>query len=351
MIKSILRPLKRIVKEPYLRAKWSSRAGEVKARFDVAGPRIIYAITPPSQLSNIGDQAQVVAIYDWFKRFFPEHNVIEIDKDEVIHLVNHFKPFVKDDDIIVLHSGGNLGDRGIWSETSRRTMIQNFPKNKIVSLPQTIHFSDTEKGRKELENSRSIYNAHPDLTVMGRDHQSYALAQEYFEKCKTFESPDFVLSYRWAPDESKETNGKMLYCLRVDSESAINAEQREKLLALAPKPYDVFDTTISEPITKESRKRILDETLQMFSEYDLIVTDRYHGLIFSVLAKRPTVVLPTVDHKLTSAFDWFDEVKFVRFAPEIEAVPGLIDEVAQVNDRSVTDWVKVYFEPMTKLLQ
>ncbi|WMN87498.1 polysaccharide pyruvyl transferase family protein [Vibrio parahaemolyticus] len=294
----------------------------------------------------------MVAIYDWLERNYPDHYIIEVNKDEVINCVSSFKSEVKDDDLIVLHSGGNLGDRGLWSETARRKMITNFPNNKILSLPQTINFRNTDKGQKELAISKEIYNSHPQLTVVARDNESFRLANEYFDKCSTNRAPDFVLSYntRHLNLENQPTNGKVLFCLREDDESDISKEQREKMLKNINREYDVFDTTIPENIYNEQRKQKLDDVLKMFSEYEYIVTDRFHGLIFSILCKKPTVVLKTVDHKLTSAFDWFDDVKFVKFADSTETVNKTIENVLKETSFNVPDWNKQHFDRLTKHL-
>ncbi|ROS65585.1 polysaccharide pyruvyl transferase family protein [Vibrio crassostreae] len=342
----------KVIRKIKSQIKWAKNSSEVKSRFNVSGKRIIYAITPTPELSNLGDQAQVVAIYDWLQRNYPEHSIIEVNKDEVINCVSSFKSHVKNDDLIVLHSGGNLGDRGLWSETSRRTMIFNFPNNKILSLPQTINFRDTDKGQKELATSKAIYNCHPNLTVVARDNESYRLANTYFNKCSTNKAPDFVLSYntQHLELENKPTNGKVLFCLREDDESDISKEQREKMLENSELEYDVFDTTIPENINNDQRKQKLDDVLKMFSEYEYIVTDRFHGLIFSILCKKPTVVLKTVDHKLTSAFDWFDEVNFVKFADSTESVNKTIKEVLKQANFNVPDWNEKHFDQLTKHL-
>jgi pyruvyl transferase EpsI len=328
--------------------KWKLKASEVNSRFDKTGRRIVYAITPTPALSNLGDQAQVVAIYKWLERNYPSHSIIEVNKDEVINCVADFKSKVQGDDLIVLHSGGNLGDRGIWSETSRRKMIVNFPNNKILSLPQTINFRNTVTGQKELKTSKDIYNSHKHLTVVARDNESFKLANQYFDQCSTNKAPDFVLSYNTdhLGLEKTTTNGKVLFCLREDDESAISSEQRVGLLKNSALDYDVFDTTIPENIGNEQRKEKLDEVLKMFSAYEYIVTDRFHGLIFSILCKKPTVVLKTVDHKLTSAFDWFDSVKFVKFAVSVETVNQTVESVLKETDFTVPDWNKKYFDPL-----
>ncbi|MBE3667130.1 hypothetical protein BOO35_18860 [Vibrio navarrensis] len=313
--------------------------------------RIIYAITPPPGLRNIGDQAQVVAIRDWMQKHWPNKEVIELNKDEVITCIKYFKNKIRSQDTIILHSGGNLGDRGIWSERARRTMISNFGDNKIVSLPQTINFHDTDNGRKELTISKDIYNIHRDLTIIARDHQSYKLAQDYFPNCKTDEAPDFVLSYNVDHLNlgKSNTNGKVLFCLREDDESAINKDMRNKLLNSVGMEYDIFDTTIAEPISESNRKKILDETLVMFSKYDMIITDRFHGLIFSVLCKKPTVVLSTVDHKLTSAFDWFDNINYVKFAHSIDDVKKNIDVLEKIETFNNVDWHSLHFNKIAEL--
>lgn len=344
-IKSVLTKIKNFI-------YWKIKLSSVLSKFNVQGDRIIYAITPPPKLSNLGDQAQVVAIYDWLKRNYPKHSIVEVNKDEVINCVNSFKNKVTQSDLIVLHSGGNLGDRGLWSETSRRMMISNFPNNKILSLPQTINFRNTKNGQRELETSKKIYNSHSQLTVVARDNESFNLANKYFNKCLTDKAPDFVLSYstQHLDLENKPTNGKVLFCLREDDESDISKEQRERMLENSKLEYDTFDTTISENINNDQRKQKLDDVLKMFSEYEYIVTDRFHGLIFAILCKKPTVVLKTVDHKLTSAFDWFEEVHFVKFSDSIEAVNETLEEVSKETNFQVPNWNEEYFDKLKKYL-
>ncbi len=183
------------------------------------GAKIIYALTPTAELSNVGDQAQVVAIHAWLKKHYPDRAVVEIDKDVALAATTYIAEHVHPEDLIFLHSGGNLGDRGLWSETGRRQLIEHFPNNRIVSLPQTIHFSDTVDGRLQRKVSQKIYNAHGRLTVLGRDPESGALAAELFPNAQIGTYPDFVLSLN-AKDFNLSVDpaaaGRALACLRVD---------------------------------------------------------------------------------------------------------------------------------------
>lgn len=312
--------------------------------------KIIYALTPPPSLRNVGDQAQAIAINAWLKKHFPHLPVIEVNKVESQDLLPALKWLMQPDDLIFLHSGGNLGDRGIWSENIRRAVIQSFPQNSIVSLPQTIYFSDTPKGRQEQEKTRQIYASHPNLTVMGRDPRSGELATELFPKAQILCMPDFVLSMTPHLKPKPVKVPELLLCLRLDDESALTAEQRQMIGNQLGYRCTYYDTTLADPISRAQRENILEETLNLFQSVDAVVTDRYHGLIFAVLCRKPCVVLRTVDHKLTSAMHWFKEVPFIRFAQDLNEIPAAVESVLRVSSREVPDWNARYFDRIPELI-
>ena len=69
------------------------------------------------------------------------------------------------------------------------------------------------------------------------------------------------------------------------------------------------DTTVDIPPDEviADRKRILHSTFDYFSRFQAVVTDRYHGTIFSLIGNTPVVVLNSNDHKLASGVKWFPE--------------------------------------------
>lgn len=310
--------------------------------------KILYTITPPPKLANVGDHAQAIAIRLWLEKHYPQLPVIEVDKFQSRYFMPALKWLVNPQDLVFLHSGGNLGDRGMRSEKMRRLVIKSFPGNKIVSLPQTIHFSETEVGRREKENTRRIYAAHLNLTIIGRDPRSGELAQELFPHAETHCMPDFVLSLPPKDSGSKNNPPKVLLCLRLDSESALNQTQRQQIADSIPLETIPYDTTLNKPILVEQRESILNGTLNLFSEADVIVTDRYHGLIFTVLCQKPCVVLRTVDHKLTSAIHWFKDIPSIMFAENIDEVPGLVGKCLNIENVKSIDWNKIYFDPLSQ---
>lgn len=314
------------------------------------GPKIVYALTPPQGLRNIGDHAQAVAIHAWLRKHFPDRPVLEITKTETHYCLGQLRRVMGPDDLIFLHSGGNLGDRGIWSETGRRNIIKQCLDNPIISLPQTIFFSDTPDGRRQRAISRQIYSLHPRLTVIGRDLESGKIAAELFPSATTFAMPDFVLSLdretQSKPPGAPQGSPKVLLCLRRDNESTLSDEDKQRLPTLLRATTELYDTTLDKPIELSQRESLLQETLDYFTSFDAVVTDRYHGLIFAVLCHVPTVVLRTVDHKLVSAVDWFSDIRAVKFAQSLEEVPSLLDEIISSAFEGVPDWNTLYFDPL-----
>lgn len=314
--------------------------------------KILYALTPHPGLANVGDQAQAVAINLWLREEFPEYEVFELDKNSCnLTTLSEFSRYFNEDDLVVLHSGGNLGDRGIFSETRRRHVIYCFPQVPVVSLPQTIFFSDTEVGQKEKRRSSALYQAHPKLMVVGRDQQSGALAKELFPEASIKIVPDFVLSLNRedfssssGTNDGAPTKQKLMLCLRNDPEGILNSEEKAALAKRLGGEVTQFDTTLDHPIPRKERSKVIEDTLALFDQHEAVVTDRFHGVIFGVLLGKPVVVLPTVDHKLVSAIEWFSDVENVVLSSAENAHEDL-KRVLEMESSGI-DWKKKHFTPL-----
>ena len=70
--------------------------------------------------------------------------------------------------IILLSGGGNFGDFWYSHQAFREQVVRDFPNNKIIQLPQTIHFLDDWS----VEEARRTINEHKDFTLLCRDRQS-----------------------------------------------------------------------------------------------------------------------------------------------------------------------------------
>ena len=94
--------------------------------------------------------------------------------------------------------------------------------------------------------------------------------------------------------------------------------------------------------------QIILRWLDFIASHDAVVTDRFHGLIFSTIARRPCVLLPTGNHKITAALEWFRDVRFVRLAARPDEVAPLLADVLSVRERSVPDWEACFFTPLAQ---
>lgn len=80
------------------------------------------------------------------------------------------------DGVVLLSGGGNLGDLYPWNQRFRERVIADFPRNRIVQLPQTAHFTSPER----LEASRKAMH-HEQLYLLLRDEASLHMAQASFD--------------------------------------------------------------------------------------------------------------------------------------------------------------------------
>lgn len=314
--------------------------------------KIIYSITPPPRWKDIGDHAQVVAIDAWLAKHYPDIPILEMDKDRARYYLPALKWLTGPDDLILLHSGGNMGDRAMWSEGIRRLLIQSFPDNQIASLPQTIFFSETPRGKREYENTRRIYAQHPDLLIVARDPLSLETARTMFPHARTDCMPDFVLSLEPAPvaDKSDDHTPQVLLVLRSDNEAFITPEQRAAISTMLPYPCAYFDTVTEKPILESEREAVVERCLNTFRDADVVVTDRFHGLIFSVITRTPCVALRSIDHKIIAGRHWFGEVPFIRFAERVEDIPRFVEELRSVTDRTIPDYNRLYFDRLPEVI-
>lgn len=77
---------------------------------------------------------------------------------------------------ILLQGGGNFGDLYELHQRFREDVISQCRQNRIVVLPQTVHFESTER----LADCARLYAAHPDLHICTRDLPSYELVRRNF---------------------------------------------------------------------------------------------------------------------------------------------------------------------------
>lgn len=139
---------------------------------------------------------------------------------------------------IFLQGGGNLGD--IWpdSQKFREGVIADNHDCPIYIMPQSIHFLE----KQSLEEAKSVFNAHPNLTIFCRDQTSFEFAQNHFSQCRSILAPDMV--FMLAPVIQmffkKRRRGKTKFLIRADKE--VKNENLAKIAAAFNVPSEDWET-------------------------------------------------------------------------------------------------------------
>ena len=181
--------------------------------------KIFYVCTP--EHGNIGDHAIAIGRKKYLLDNFKDYFIIEYGTNELYRNYEFIDSILNTKDIFFIHGGGNLGNRYMSEENMRRFVIKRYVNNKIISMPQTIYFDDTENGHTELSTSVEIYK-NPNLLVVARDDYSFEILSNNFSICSMFQCPDMFLYYQKYLNNTvsidKNYTNDIMTILREDSE-------------------------------------------------------------------------------------------------------------------------------------
>lgn len=293
---------------------------------------------------NLGDQAQLMCTEEWIAQNYPGRKVIHtgmlfrpFDDSLRSHVLNPLvlkllllKIFVKQKDLFIGHSGYFFVDHhnGWFTYYS---LIRRF-KNRFIILPQTINFYAPvvkEKAKKAFSNRNN-------LIILCRDEVSYSIAQDLFEGTKLFLYPDIVTSLIGTKQYRVKREG-ILFIIRNDIERHYsNSEIACLKERFAGKRIGQIDTTIevSHKEIKKHRDKLVWECIEKIATYQVVITDRYHGTIFSAIASTPVIVINSADHKLSSGVKWFPQEQFgdaVQYASNLDDAYAKAENILKMN--------------------
>ena len=304
--------------------------------------KMIYLFGSPGH-SNLGDQAQTYCIQHWCCKNLPEYGLfifrLAISRNIILLFL---RKIIGKDDILFCHSGYHLTD--LYDEKKvYYKIIELFPDYPITIFPQTIQFID--KG--EEERCSRIFEKHSDLTLLCRDEVSYKNAKRMFKYTTLLLYPDVVTMLIGDYSFSNVRNGVLL-CKRNDKESFYTHEQIDVLIKRLSdiSKVEITDTTI--PVSykhiAKRRKEVLEDIFDEYSKYQVIITDRYHGTIFSLIAGTPVIVLQSTDHKLSSGVDWFPKDLFGDYITAAENLDIAFNLALDRIKRPVNKEIPKYFQ-------
>lgn len=311
--------------------------------------------------TNIGDTAIAEASRIWINDNYKGYAYLQLQEVEYLKVKFLLKLFIRKNDILFLQGGGNMGDRYPQLESHRRDVVTSFINNRIVIMPVTIYFSESLEGKHELERSVKTYNSHPKLTLLCRDEVSYNFSNEYFNQCKSFCVPDIVCTMKIPKTYSKKNTDKILLCKRNDVELLCDIDIFISKVDSLGIDYLFQDTELSnkknELVYKTAFKNYNEQVddlytvLNCFNNHKLIITDRYHGLVFSYITKTPCIVLDSADHKIKEGIKWFEDCNYIFYiGDDLSLLAPKISEALRLTDFYSSKLVEEAYQRLPKRL-
>ena len=257
--------------------------------------------------SNLGDHAIIIAEREFVSQLAPEYNIYEFTHLECKQYEKIFH-YIKYEDVVLLPGGGFIGS--LWSNEHSLIIkiLKRLKLNKIIIFPQTIYFYDNDTDA--INEFVDTVNLCSNLTMFVRDKASYDLLKNLKVECRYELVPDIVLSLNRKIESHK--NGKVLVCFRSDKEKVSDTNTILRLLASLNLEYDLTDMIVSDLKCYDKRYQLLNQKLEQFSQYDLLITDRLHAMILSTIVGTPCIAFDNLSKKVSGVYEWIKDLKYIR---------------------------------------
>lgn len=216
----------------------------------------------------------------------------------------NFRPLPKNA-VILLHGGGNFGDMWRKHQNFRLKVIESYPNNRIIILPQTIYYKSDNVFNEDVRRM----NRHKDLIICVRDNNSAEQLQQHGYTGQMLTLPDmaFCIDRDMLCDHKSAITKEALLLLRKDKESPVGSLKTDVTTARieikdwpnqkeaykAAKKYNRKHTDEETDIffrTSFLPDRI-NEGVRFVSEYKMIYSTRLHVAILRLLLGLPVKMM------------------------------------------------------------
>ncbi len=324
----VLSKIKQLIYRPYALAKIRLKFRKYKCLS--TDPARLYLLNIPSH-GNLGDHLLSVAEREFLKDNFPHYSIVPVTSSDLYYSIKISLSSVRPNDILCVTGGGFLGS--LYDEEERFfTILKMFPQNKVIVLPQTIYYEDNIKGHEALERAQPFYKSHNNLYVVARDRNTYDLLTMVLMKDhedRVAFTPDLALYINKPFDFERDG---ILWCLRNDAEINVSNTSLVKELNRQVKTlgfHEVFtDTYVSYPISYELEEEEVLKKLEEFSRAKLVITDRLHGMIYSVITGTPVIAMDNISGKVGQVYkQWLESLSYVRFVSTSDHVKNIVTQM------------------------
>ncbi|ASB87274.1 polysaccharide pyruvyl transferase family protein [Bacillus sonorensis] len=237
------------------------------------------------------------------------------------------------DAIFVCQGGGNFGDLYPHFQQFRERVIEHYPNNRIVILPQSIYYENEEN----IKRTKDILTAHPDLHLFTREKASFQFAKRHFQGMKNIRMMPDMAHQLWPLEPAEKPSEPVLRFIRTDKEANESLQE-----AGEPDTYD-WPVMLSDsdkrgikrlqtlnalnkkagnllPIAhywKRYSDRLVNKSVRFFSRYESVVTSRLHGHILSCLLQKENVVIDNSYGKNANYYNtWMKDIPNTKLIQE-----------------------------------
>ena len=236
--------------------------------------------------------------------------------------------------VILMQGGGNFGDLWRRHQDLRLQIVQAYPNNKIIILPQTVFYND----KNVFEEDAKIFNSHKNLHICARDTVSLEYLQQSLT-CNLLLVPDmaFYISNKLLKKHSKKEGDRALFLKRNDPEfcqydfnSYITEEEAQLDTSDWPTMEQQFKTKTYLDKLLWRKKRIgripdiyadwvfrphqVQKGIEFVSQYKKVYTTRLHVAILSLLLGKDIVFFDNSYGKNSSFYGtWLKGVENLKF--------------------------------------
>jgi exopolysaccharide biosynthesis predicted pyruvyltransferase EpsI len=300
---------------------------------------------------NLGDQAQLMCTDIWLKKNYPDYTIFHLGYfTPTINLCSVHRNFthalfyltswlilklkVGKNDFFIGHSGYFMIDHhNGWKMFVE--IMRMFPNNRLIIFPQTINFYEPvvrQIVKREFAKATNV-------TLLCRDYVSHQKAKELFPDTHLLLFPDIVTSLIGVKRYTKNREG-ILFCMR-DPDNFETLYSASDIKSLMNRFGDIkkskTDTTLNIPwqVMDKKREKLINDLIEEMASYQVVITDRYHGTIFSAIASTPVIVVSSADHKLSSGVKWFPKDiydGYIHYADSLESAYNIARQILARKD-------------------
>jgi pyruvyl transferase EpsO len=258
--------------------------------------------------------------------------------DQRGYVARHLRRALPAGGTILLHGGGNFGDLYPRHQRLRERVVEDFPEHRVVQLPQSVRFMD----ERALARASARFRRHERFTLLVRDEPSLERYGPLLgDDARLCPDAAFCLGHLaagpgagivWLARADEEALASPLAAAppdvrRSDWPTLPTAWRLRRILSRvvsyatsrAPRPGRLLWRANAALFDGLARERVR-AGLALLGSARVVVTDRLHGHILTLLCDLPGVLLDSRTGKVRAFYEaWTRSSPLVRWADSPEA--------------------------------